>query len=111
MSGAPISAGRTRWFAVMLTGALALILGDVAAAVAQAGRPDTRQLTCAQAQSLVKQRGSVVMTTGPTTFDRFIANVSYCLPESNMMRPKYAPTRDNPKCPVGNKCFRSRNFR
>ena len=100
-----------RWLAVLASGAMAFVLSDLPGAFAQSGRPDTRQLTCAQAQSLVKQRGSVVMTTGPTTFDKFISNVSYCLPDSNMMRPKFAPTKDNPKCPVGNKCFRSRNVR
>ncbi|WP_299475367.1 hypothetical protein [uncultured Roseibium sp.] len=91
--------------------AIALFLSGQSSLQAQSARPDTRQLTCAQAQSLVKQRGSVVMTTGPSTFDRFISDVRYCLPETNMMRPKFAATKDNPKCPVGNRCFRSRNFR
>ncbi len=97
--------------AVLAVGVMMLLVSGPPAAQAQSARPDTRQMTCAQAQSLVKQRGSVVMTTGPSTFDKFIANVSYCLPEANMMRPKFAPTKDNPKCPVGNKCFRSRNVR
>ncbi|MEJ8476264.1 hypothetical protein [Roseibium algae] len=37
-------------------------------------RPDTRDMTCTQAQALVKQRGEVVMTTGQYTFERFIAD-------------------------------------
>ncbi|MCV0426640.1 MAG: hypothetical protein K5905_14320 [Roseibium sp.] len=81
------------------------------AAHAQAGRPDTRQMTCAQAQALVQQRGSVVMTTGPTTFDKFVANASYCRPQTNSVRAKYAPTKDNPKCAVGNRCFQNRDRR
>nr|WP_319385741.1 hypothetical protein [uncultured Roseibium sp.] len=86
------------------------LMASVSVTHAQA-RPDTRQLTCAQAQALVKQRGSVVMTTGPTTFDKFVATSNYCSPDAKMLRPKFAPTKDNKKCAVGNQCFRSRNFR
>jgi hypothetical protein len=80
-------------------------------AQAQAGRPDTRTMTCAQAQALVKQRGSVVLTTGPTTFDKFVADARYCLPQTNSVRAKFAPTKDDPKCPVGNRCFQNRDRR
>ncbi|MEM9634522.1 MAG: hypothetical protein AAGA50_24545 [Pseudomonadota bacterium] len=80
-------------------------------ALAQAGRPDTRQLTCAQAQSLVQQRGTVVMSTGPTTFEKFISDARYCLPQTNQVRPVIAPTKDNPKCPVGNRCYQNRRIR
>ncbi|WP_434053604.1 MAG: hypothetical protein RDA78_01475 [Roseibium sp.] len=96
------------WGAVAV--AAATLMASVSGAYAQA-RPDTRQLTCAQAQALVKQRGSVVMTTGPTTFDKFVATSNYCSPDAKMLRPKFAPTKDNNKCAVGNQCFRSRNFR
>lgn len=90
--------------------AAATLMATMSMTHAQA-RPDTRQLTCAQAQALVKQRGSVVMTTGPTTFDKFVATSNYCSPDAKMLRPKFAPTKDNKKCAVGNQCFRSRNFR
>ncbi|MEO0978557.1 MAG: hypothetical protein AAFY24_14920 [Pseudomonadota bacterium] len=90
--------------------AVATLMASASVTHAQA-RPDTRQLTCAQAQALVKQRGSVVMTTGPTTFDKFVATSNYCSPDAKMLRPKFAPTKDNKKCAVGNQCFRSRNFR
>lgn len=43
---------------------------------AQTGRPDTRKLTCSQAQQLVKKSGSIVMTTGPSTFEKFVADAS-----------------------------------
>jgi hypothetical protein len=80
-------------------------------AQAQAGRPDTRTMTCAQAQALVKQRGSVVLTTGTNTFDKFVADARYCLPQSNSVRAKFAPTKDDPKCSVGNRCFQNRDRR
>ncbi len=88
-----------------------LTLQTSAAAMAQAGRPDTRQLTCSQAQSLVKERGSVVMTTGPATFDKFVANAGFCESRSNSLRARYAPTKDNPKCAVGFRCFQNRDNR
>ena len=99
----------SRSAAVLIAGVT--LVASVSAAYAQAGRPDTRQMTCAQAQALVKQRGSVVMTTGPTTFDKFVATSNYCSPDAKMLRPKYAQTKDNKQCAVGNQCFRSRNFR
>lgn len=71
-------------------------------------RPDTRSMTCAQAQALVQQRGEIVMNTGPHTFERFIAHAGFCYMRSPMTRPVYAPTRDNKKCAVGKKCFRPR---
>ena len=91
--------------------AACLTLTGVLPASAQSGRPDTRQMTCAAAQAFVQERGSVVMTTGPTTFDKFVANARYCDPHANALRAKYAPTKDNPKCAVGNQCFRNRENR
>ena len=87
--------------------ALAVVLAGASTALAQSGRPDTRQLTCAQAQALVKQRGSVVMTTGATTFDKFVADASYCRPITNQVRAKFAPTKDDAKCAVGFRCYQN----
>ena len=98
-------------FAALVACAVLMSALTLQTALAQSGRPDTRQMTCAQAQALVQQRGSVVMTTGPTTFDKFVANASYCLPQTNSVRAKYAPTKDNPKCAVGNRCFQNRDRR
>ncbi|CTQ44575.1 hypothetical protein [Roseibium aggregatum] len=89
-------------------------LGGTAAvepAMAQAGRPDTRSMTCAQAQELVRKSGSIVLTTGQSTFDRFVANGSYCRPQTGQVRAKFAPTRDNPQCSVGYRCFQNRTQR
>ncbi|CTQ52323.1 hypothetical protein LP7551_00840 [Roseibium album] len=96
---------------VCLTAVVVLIFQGTEIAHAQSGRPDTRNMTCSQAQALVKQRGSVVLTTGPNTFDKFVADARYCLPQSNSVRAKFAPTKDDPKCPVGNRCFQNRDRR
>jgi hypothetical protein len=65
-------------------------------------------MTCSQAQELVKKSGSIVLTTSANTFDRFVANASYCVPRTVDVRAKFAPTRDNPKCAVGYRCHKSR---
>ncbi|MEP0236057.1 MAG: hypothetical protein ABJO97_10950 [Roseibium sp.] len=74
-------------------------------------RPDTRTMTCAQAQALVKQRGEIVMTTGPNTFERFIADARFCYSRTPLTAPAFAPTKDNQKCAVGKRCRQQRNYR
>lgn len=83
----------------------------VSLAQAQSGRPDTRRMTCKQAQELVKKSGSIVLTTGPSTFEKFVASARYCLPQTNQVRAKFAPTSDNPKCAVGDRCYQNRGNR
>ncbi|MEI9405532.1 hypothetical protein O7A05_25690 [Mesorhizobium sp. Cs1330R2N1] len=34
--------------------------------------PDTRAMTCAQTQALIKGDHAAVLTTGPNTYDRFV---------------------------------------
>ncbi|MEE1613829.1 hypothetical protein [Microvirga sp. CF3016] len=67
----------------------------------------SRQLTtamaCNQAQSLVATQGSVVLNTGATTYDRFVASGAYCgLGEAP--GPGWAPTKDVARCLVGSRC-------
>ena len=66
-------------------------------------RPDLRQMTCAQAQQMVQNRGSVVFTTGPHTYSRFVSNLLYC-DRGQQVYTQYGPTRDNRKCPVAFEC-------
>lgn len=62
-------------------------------------------MSCAQAQSFIRQRGAAVVDTGPRTFERIVANRSYC-DFDQRIRPFYNKTRDVPKCNVGFECFR-----
>jgi hypothetical protein len=71
-------------------------------AVAQT-RPDTRAMTCAEANRLVQQRGEVVMSTGRHTFRRFVAHGGYC-DRWERVFPEYAPTRDDPNCVINGVC-------
>ncbi|GIL02299.1 MAG: hypothetical protein BroJett030_21980 [Alphaproteobacteria bacterium] len=70
---------------------------------AQAGRPDTRAMTCADAQLLVRRAGAVVMTTGRYTYDRIVAGVGWCDFDEET-RLVTAPTIDNPRCRIGYVC-------
>ena len=66
-------------------------------------RPDTRSMTCAQAQDFVRRHGAVVMTTGRHTYQRIVSQHRYCDPWQQLF-PERAPTRDAPQCVVGYRC-------
>lgn len=67
------------------------------------GRPATPALSCAAAAGLVARSGSIVLTTGPFTYDRFVRDGGFCpLPE--IPRPAFEVTLDDPKCFVGYIC-------
>jgi hypothetical protein len=65
-------------------------------------RPDSRSLTCQQAQALVKNSGRVIISTGPSIFGEVVANSGSC--RVSMAQTKFAPTRDNPRCNIGFVC-------
>ncbi|GAB4528911.1 MAG: hypothetical protein Tsb0019_30840 [Roseibium sp.] len=85
-----------------------LTLTGLTAAEAQSGRPNTTTMTCAQVQSMINQRGAVVMSTGRHTFDRYVANRSFCA-HGEYLRRDYVPTRDNNRCYV-QRCDPARPF-
>lgn len=96
--------------------ALIALVGLTATADA---RPDVRQMTCAEAQGLVRQRGEIVLTTGQYTFSRFVSNVRYCYRNQVLYR-QFVSTRDTGSCLVGFGCreplfddyrFRERGWR
>jgi hypothetical protein len=83
---------------------LVLVL-SAGGAVAQP-RPSTTALPCAQARSLVAAQGAVVLGTGGATYDRFVSAANFCAREL-VPRQAFAPTLDNPQCPVGFVCVQS----
>lgn len=90
---------------IVRTALVALVaLGTIGSAAAE-GRPDTRTLTCQQAQSMVQANGAVVMTTGPHTFRRFVRSYAYCTRDESLRR-EPAPTRTG-ACIVGYRCVLS----
>ena len=67
------------------------------------GRPSTVAMTCPQAASLVARAGGIVLGTGGYTYDRFVANRSFCQPTEVTER-AFVPTRETPACFVGYRC-------
>jgi hypothetical protein len=90
------------------TKSAALALALVSAAGPALARPDTRTMTCAQAQTYVQQNRAIVMTTGQNTYTRIVSGQGSCS-QSQTTRRLSAPTVDNPKCQVGYEC-RERQF-
>jgi hypothetical protein len=81
---------------------LLITLTAVAISPAQA-RTDARRLTCAQAQTLIRQQGAAVLTTGQYTYERFVSDHRFC-DGNKEARPARTPTRDDPSCRIGNVC-------
>lgn len=78
------------------------IAGLTTGAIAQSD-PTTLAMTCAQAKGIVASRGAVVLRTGPTTFDRYVRDGSFCAFQETV-RPVWVRTADVAQCPVGGVC-------
>jgi hypothetical protein len=87
----------------MIRTATLVLAALLAAGAAEAQRPFTPRLSCAQAQALVASRGQVVMSTSPTTYDRFVASAQFC-DRTDYLEGAAVPTLDVPACPVGYRC-------
>lgn len=77
---------------------LVFMLLATGSAMAQ-NRIDSRQLDCQSIQSLIAQRGAVVLTTGQHTYDRYVADRRFCfrpdVPQLTTIR-----TANAEQCPV-----------
>lgn len=77
----------------------AAVLAALCGPLMAQGRPDARKMTCGQVQSMIEQRGAVVLTTGAHTFDRYIAWNGFCsMGERPVM--DWISTRDTNQCRV-----------
>lgn len=76
----------------------------VLAATPAAARPASYKMTCAAVQALVGRQGGVVMDTSPTTFDRYVANLRFCMP-GQALKPEWVPARDTRQCFAGYTCI------
>lgn len=88
---------RTQMIAALA--ACGAVLVTALPSAAQSGRPNSTAMSCGQVQSMINQRGAVVLSTGRYTFDRYVANRSYCQ-HGEVTRRDYIPTKDNAKCYV-----------
>lgn len=71
---------------VLLAAAAALVSTSALA------RPNTTNMTCTEAQSLVREAGSIVLSTGPNTYERY---------STHGERVAYVPTMDDNYCFIG----------
>ena len=76
----------------------------VLAVPAAEARPATPSMSCAAAAALVARSRGIVLDTSATTFDRYVPDRRYCMPDE-ATRPAFERTRDNPQCFIGYTCF------
>jgi hypothetical protein len=76
------------------------IAGLATGAHAQSG-PTTLSMTCAQARGAVTSQGAIVLRTGPTTYDRYVRDSSFCALQETAW-PAWVRTADIAQCPVRN---------
>ena len=84
----------------LVIGILLLALAGVSPTQA---RPSTTTMSCGQAAATVARAGAMVLTTGPGTYERFVASGAQCLP-GEFTEAAQAPTLDSPDCTVGYVC-------
>ena len=75
---------------------------SVPGAMAQSGGT-TLTMTCAAARGIVASQGAVVLRTGPTTYDRYVRDSSFCALQETA-RPAWVRTADVAQCPIGGVC-------
>jgi hypothetical protein len=100
MQASPISHWPATIKALLLAAAISALLP---AHAAMAQRPSTLNMTCGQARSLVASRGTVVLSTGAHTFDKYVASPGYCL-FGEYAYSASVPTRDTRNCRIGYRC-------
>jgi hypothetical protein len=88
---------------LLLRISLTLYVTAFATAVAAQGRPYTPTMSCRAAAALVAAGGSIVLGTGPNTYERVVLHGGFCSIEETTA-PAWEPTADNPQCFVGYRC-------
>lgn len=88
-----------RVFLTLCTLSLAVILTTSAAQA----RPDTRKMSCRDAQNLVLRSGGIVLTTGQRTYERYVIGRRFCAAYETI-RKRWVPTTDNKRCFIGFSC-------
>jgi hypothetical protein len=85
----------------------ALLAAAVAALLpvnaADAQRPNTQNMSCAQARSVVASAGSIVLSTGVHTFDKYVVSPGFCS-FGEYAYDATVPTVDTRNCRIGYRC-------
>lgn len=82
---------------------ISLLLASLSTGVMAQTAPTTLSLTCNQAKQIVASQGAVVLRTGPTTYDRYVRDPSFC-GRSATTQPAWVRTADVAQCPIGAVC-------
>lgn len=83
---------------------MALVITAVARPALAQERPNSLTLNCAVLTDMVSERGSAVIATGSSLFDRYVANRRFC-DASQTIQPARLPTLDQPHCFLGYRCI------
>ena len=65
----------------------------------------TTSMSCAAARQIVSTRGAIVLSTGETTYDRFVDSQRFCQ-RDEINKPAWVPTADQRQCFIGYRCER-----
>ncbi|MBS7540441.1 hypothetical protein [Ancylobacter lacus] len=65
--------------------------------------PNSLNMTCAAAQTMVRERGEAVIGTGPVAYSRYVSDGKYCS-SMQTVKPAWLQTSDQAECPVGYFC-------
>jgi hypothetical protein len=61
-------------------------------------------MSCRAAANLVSASGAIVLSTGPSTYDRYVVGDGYCQ-RDEMTMPAFVRSGDNPQCFIGYYCI------
>lgn len=97
--------GNTRHAGARLaaSGLAAVMLLTAGEPVHAQSMPDSLTMSCAATAALVRQRGAVVIGTGPGIFDRYVSTQGYCAP-GETTAPVWLQTADQKQCFIGYRC-------
>jgi hypothetical protein len=99
----PHSAHRPATMRTSLLAAGVAIAALLSADAANAQRPNTQAMSCAQARGLVASTGSIVLSTGTHTFDKYVVSPGFCS-FGEYAYDATVPTVDLRNCRIGYRC-------
>jgi hypothetical protein len=80
-----------------------VVIACLLSTAAFAKRPYAPQLSCDALKEIVESRGAAVISTGPSTYDRFVHGGQYC-ERTQVTEPAWIPSADQDDCFVGYTC-------
>lgn len=87
----------------MKSAILAFVLATVPAVAVAQPIGTTLSMSCDQARGIIAIWGAAVLRTGPTTYDRYVRDASFCA-RQEVIRPAWVRTVDMAQCPIGGVC-------